>query len=187
MTSFAFSCLCHHRGVSGYAGTPSFPAVEAHTEHRVLVRGDGGPIVPPPPDPGDLAGKYGVQASAKDFEATLLGPNPTPGDSTLGTLSQDRSPRSESYARWWNQAILPWARYRRIDPLGLSQYTWCTGHSWTGFRLNDRYRDPVPGPGTRSIPGESDQVMLSKDRSPRSESICLVERSSFATSVQTPG
>ena len=146
MTSFAFSCLCHHRGVSGYAGTPSFPAVKAHTEHRVLVRGDGGPIVPPPPDPGDLAGKYGVQASAKDFEATLLGPNPTPGDSTLGTLSQDRSPRSESYARWWNQAILPWARYRRIDPLGLSQYTWCTGHSWTGFRLNDRY--PVPGSGT---------------------------------------
>ena len=181
MTSSAFSCLCHHRGVSGNAGTPSFPAVEAHMEHRVLVRGDDRPIVPP----GDLAGKYGVQASAKDFEAMLLGPNPTPGDSTLGTLSQDRSPRSESYARWWNQAILPWARYRRIDPLGLSQYTWCTGHSWTGFRLNDRY--PVPGPGTWSIPGESDQVMLSKDRSPRSESICLVERSSFETSVQTPG
>ena len=95
-------------GVSGYAGTPSFPAVEAHTEHRVLVRGDGGPIVPPPPDPrplpdpGDLAGKYGVQAPAKDFMATLLGPNPTLGDSTLGTLSQDRSPRSEPYARWWN-------------------------------------------------------------------------------------
>ena len=93
---------CHHRGVSGYAGTLSFPAVEAHTEHRVLVRRDGGPIVPPPPDPGDLAGKYEVQAPAKDFEATLLGLNPTPGDSTLGTLSQDRSPRSESYARWWN-------------------------------------------------------------------------------------
>ena len=124
------------------------------------VRGDGRPIVPPPPDPGDLAGKYGVQAPAKDFEATLLRPNPTPGYSTLGTLSQDRSPRSESYARWWNQAILPWARYRRIDPLGLSQYAWCTGHSWTGFRLNDRYtgpgpgtryRDPVPGTGTRRV------------------------------------
>ena len=86
-------------GVSGYAGTPSFPAGEAHTEHRVLVRRHGGHIVPPPPDPGDLAGKYGVQAPAKDFEATLLGSNPTPGDSTLGTLSQDRSPRSESYAR----------------------------------------------------------------------------------------
>ena len=96
MTSFAFSCLYHHRGMSGYAGTPSFPAVEAHTEHRVLVRRDGRPIIPPPPVPGDLAGKYGVQAPVKDFEATLLGPNPTPCDSTLGTLSQDRSPRSES-------------------------------------------------------------------------------------------
>ena len=45
---------------------------------------------------GDLAGKYGVQAPAKDFEATPLGPNPPPGDSALGTLSMDRSPRSES-------------------------------------------------------------------------------------------
>ena len=138
-------------GVERVRGNTQFPAVEAHTEHRVLVRGDGGPIIPPQPDPGDLAGKYGVQAPAKDFGATLLGPNPTPGDSTLGTLSQDRSPRPESYARWWNQAILPWACYRRIDPLGLSQYVWCTGHSWTGFRLNDRYRDPVPGPYQASL------------------------------------
>ena len=45
---------------------------------------------------GDLAGKYGVQAPAKDFEATLLGPNPTPGDSDQVMLSTDRSPRSES-------------------------------------------------------------------------------------------
>ena len=35
----------------GYAGTPWSPAVEAHMEHRVLVRRDGGSIVPPPPDP----------------------------------------------------------------------------------------------------------------------------------------
>ena len=55
--------------MSGYAGTPSFLAVEAHTDHQVLVRRDDRPIVPPPPDPGDLAGKYGVQAPAKDFEA----------------------------------------------------------------------------------------------------------------------
>ena len=81
-------------GVSGYAGTTSFPTVEAHTEHPVLVLRDGGPIVPPPPDPGDLAGKYGVQAPAKDFEATLLGPNPTPGDSDQVMLSKNRSPRS---------------------------------------------------------------------------------------------
>ena len=45
---------------------------------------------------GDLAGKYGVQAPAKDFEALLLGPNPTPGDSDQVMLSKDRSPRSES-------------------------------------------------------------------------------------------
>ena len=45
---------------------------------------------------GDLAGKYGVQAPAKDFEATLLGPNPPPGDSDRIMLSTDRSRRSES-------------------------------------------------------------------------------------------
>ena len=45
---------------------------------------------------GDLAGKNGVQALAMDFEATLLDPNPTPGDSNQVTLSKDRSPRSES-------------------------------------------------------------------------------------------
>ena len=44
--------------------------------------------------PGDLDGKYGVQASAKDFLATPFGPNPPPGDPTLSTLSQDRSSRS---------------------------------------------------------------------------------------------
>ena len=37
--------------------------------------------------PGDLDGKYGVQASAKDFMATPFGPNPPPGDPTLSTLS----------------------------------------------------------------------------------------------------
>ena len=47
--------------------------------------------------PGDLDGKYGVQASAIDFEATPLGPNPPPGyNPTLSTLSQDRSSRSGS-------------------------------------------------------------------------------------------
>ena len=46
--------------------------------------------------PGDLDGKYGVQASATDFEATPIGPNPPQGDPTLSTLSQDRSSRSGS-------------------------------------------------------------------------------------------
>ena len=46
--------------------------------------------------PGDLDGKHGVQASAKDFMATPFGPNPPPGDPTLSTLSQDRSSWSGS-------------------------------------------------------------------------------------------
>ena len=46
--------------------------------------------------PGDLDGKYGVKASAKDFVATPFGPNPPPGNPTLSTLSQDRSSRSGS-------------------------------------------------------------------------------------------
>ena len=121
MTSFAFSCLSYHRGVRGYTGTPSSPAVDAHTEHRVLsLTLDDRPNVPPPPDPGDLAGKYGVQALSRVIPCgsnsadgqnptglglyrrlshaalTLLTDRPPPGDSTLGTLSQDRSPWFES-------------------------------------------------------------------------------------------
>ena len=79
--------------MSGYAGTLGFPAVEAHTEHRVLVRRDGGPNVPTPPDPIPA---IWLVSMAKDFEATLLGPNPTPGDSDQVMLSKDRSHRSES-------------------------------------------------------------------------------------------
>ena len=45
---------------------------------------------------GDLAGKYGVQALAKDFEATLLGLNPPSGDSALGSSVPHSPPRSES-------------------------------------------------------------------------------------------
>ena len=45
---------------------------------------------------GDLAGKYGLQAPAKDFEATLLDPNPQPGDSALGSSVPHSPPWSES-------------------------------------------------------------------------------------------
>ena len=52
MTSFAFSCLSHHRGLIGDAETPRFPAVNIHREHRVLsLRPDAEPTIPPPPDP----------------------------------------------------------------------------------------------------------------------------------------
>ena len=47
----------------------------------------------------DLAGKYGVQAVSQVFPCgsnSADGQNPLLGSSTLGTLSQERSPRSES-------------------------------------------------------------------------------------------
>ena len=65
-------------------GTPSPTSPKGQQTHR---------STPARSQAGDLAGKYGVQAPAKDFEATPLGPNPPLGDSTLGTLSIDRSPR----------------------------------------------------------------------------------------------
>ena len=48
---------------------------------------------------GDLAGKYGARAVSQVIPCgsnSADGPSPPPGDSTLGRLSQDRSPRSES-------------------------------------------------------------------------------------------
>ena len=51
MTSFAFICLSHHRGVIGDSDTPRFP-VNVHTKHQVLsLPPDAEPTVPPPPDP----------------------------------------------------------------------------------------------------------------------------------------
>ena len=46
---------------------------------------------------GDLAGKYGARAISQVIPSgsnSADGPSPPPGDSTLGTLSQDRSPQS---------------------------------------------------------------------------------------------
>ena len=147
MTSFAFSCLCHHRGVSGYAGTPRFPAVDAHTEHRVLVRRDGGPIVPPPPDPRDVAGKYGVQAQAKDFEAMLLGQNPTPGNSDQVIISKDRSPRSESICSVERSSSCDTGSNAQLAMKGSVQQS-------SVNRLEDSEHVPViPGPGSGLMTG----------------------------------
>ena len=97
MTTHQF-CLCHHQGVSGYAGTLGSPAVEAHTEHRVLVRGDSGPIVPSPPDP--IPAIWQVSTGFR-LRPWIL---------RLGFLI--RTP---------HRAILTRSRYQRIDHLGLSQ------------------------------------------------------------------
>ena len=93
-------CLGHHRGVSACAEAPRFPST-AHTEHQVRsLPPDGRPNVPPqPPLTRDLAGKYGDLAASQVIlhgSNSADSQNPPPGDSTLGTLSQDRSPRSES-------------------------------------------------------------------------------------------
>ena len=103
-------CLGHHRGVSGYVGTPSFPAVNAHTEHRVLsLLLDDQPNVPPPPDPKPVIWlvSMGLRLYRRLSHAAL-------------TLLTVRTP---------HRAILPWARYPRIDPLGLNQ--------------NARWKDPL--------------------------------------------
>ena len=89
-------------GVSGYGGTPSFPSVDAHTEHRVLsLPLDDRPNVPPPPDPKPVIWlvSMGFRLYRRLSHATL-------------SLLTVRIP---------HRAILPWTRCRRIDPLGLNQ------------------------------------------------------------------
>ena len=94
MTSFAFSCLSHHRGVIGDAETPIFLTVHVHTEHRVLsLPPEAEPTIPPPPDPKPVIWSVSM---ATDLEALPLGPNPPPGDSTLGSSVPHSPPRSES-------------------------------------------------------------------------------------------
>ena len=92
-------CLGHQRGGDLRLGDSSVPSQRSHG--TTGSKADSGSRVthrstPTRSHPGDLDGKYGVQASPTDFEATPFGPNPPPGDPTLSTLSQDRSSRSGS-------------------------------------------------------------------------------------------
>ena len=103
-------CLGHHRGVKGYAGTSSFPAVDAHMQHWVLsLLLDERPYVPSPPDlkPVIWLVSMGFRLYCRLSHAAL-------------TVLTVRTP---------HRAILPWARYHRIDPLGLNQ--------------NARWKDPL--------------------------------------------
>ena len=137
-------------------GNTRFPAVEAHTEHRALVQPDGGSIVPPPPYPEDLAGKYGVQAEdlagkygvqapAKDYEAKLLGPNPLPGDSDQVMLSTDRSPRSESKYPVERPSSCNTGHNARLAMKGSVQQSPVDRPVYSEHAPVT----PVPGPGTR--------------------------------------
>ena len=85
-------------GVSGYAGTLGSPAVEAHTEHRVQVRGDSWPIVPSPPYP-----------------------IPEIWQVSTGFRLRPWILRLRCLIRTPHRAILTRSRYQRIDHLGLSQ------------------------------------------------------------------
>ena len=102
MTSVAFSCLSHHRGVIGDAETPRFPC--SQRSHRTLgpkspARRPTHRSTPTRSQVGDLVGKYGVQAVSQVIPCgsnSADGQNPPPGDSTLGMPLKDRSPRFES-------------------------------------------------------------------------------------------
>ena len=121
-------------------------------EHRVLVQRDSGPIVPPPPDPGDLAGKYGVQAAAKDFEATLLGLNPTLGDSDQVMLSKDRSPRSESICLVEQSSSCDTGSNARLAMKGSVQ------QSSVNRPEDSEHVLVIPGPGSGLMTGTRDWV-----------------------------
>ena len=151
---------------------------------------------------GDLAGKYGVQAPAKDFEATLLGPNPTPGDSAQVMLSKDRSPGTESKCPVERSSSCYTGSNARLAMKGSvqqssvnrpedSEHVPVIPGPVSGLMTGIRYRDPVPGirdsvlpttpgkPGTMTTPGApglpSYQVMRSH-RVIRSDQFSLVRK-----------
>ena len=111
---------------------------------------------------GDLAGKYVVQAVSQIIPCdsnSADGQNPPPGDSTLGTLSQDRSPRSESKRPVERPSSCDIGHNARLATKGLVQQspvnrpvysehvpvTPGPGKPGTGPMTGTRYRDPVPG------------------------------------------
>ena len=112
---------------------------------------------------GDLAGDYGVQAVSQvdpPGSTSADGPNPPPpGDSTLGTLSQVRSPRSESkrpverpsFCDTVHNARLAMKGSVQQSPVNRPVYsehvpvTQGPGKPGTGPMTSTRYRDPVPG------------------------------------------
>ena len=113
--------------------------------------------------PGDLAGKYGArtisQVIPSGSNSVDDGPSPPPGDSTLGTLSQDRSPRSESkrpverpsscdtgHNAWLATKVS--VQQSPVNGPVYSEHAPVTpgpGKSGNGPLTGTRDRDPVPG------------------------------------------
>ena len=116
---------------------------------------------------GDLAGKYGVQAPAKDFEATLLGPNPTPGDSDQVMLLKDRSPRSESKCPVERSSSCDTGSNARLAMKGSVQQS-------SVNRPEVSEHGPVfPGPGSGLMTSSGTRYPVSRTRFSRP---CLVNR-----------
>ena len=114
----------------------------------------------------DLAGKYGDPAAVQvnlNGSVSAGSQNPPPGDSTLGTLSQDRSPRSESICpveqpsscdtghNVW-LATKGSVQQSPVSRLVYSEHAPVTpgpGKPGNGLSTGTRDRDLGPGPGTR--------------------------------------
>ena len=105
---------------------------------------------------GDLVGKYRAQASATDLEATPLGSNPPPGDSTLGSSVPHSPPRSESKCPVERPSSSDTGHNARLASKGSVQQspvnrpvysehapvTPVPGKPGTGQMTSTRYRDP---------------------------------------------
>ena len=157
--------------MSGYAGTPRFPAVEAHTEHRVLVQPDGGSIVPSPPDPKPVIWlvSMGLRLRPRTLRLRFYvqTPPPPPDDSDEVMLSRDRSPRSESKCPEERPSSCDAGHNARLAMKGSVQQSPVDRPVYSEHApvTGTRYRDPVPGtrcsvppttpckPGTVTTPG----------------------------------
>ena len=98
----------------------------------------------------DLAGKYGDPAVSqiilKSGSNSADGQNPPPGDSSLGTLSQDRSPRSESICQVERPSFGDTGHNARLATKGSVQ------QSPVNRQVNSEHAPVTPGPGK---PGNS--------------------------------
>ena len=148
MTSIAFSCLGHHRGVSGVAETPRFQACTAHTEHRVLsLSPDDRPNIPPLPDskPVIWLVSMGIRLYPRlSFAALTLLTVRTPHWTILpwACYLQDRSPRSESICPVERPSSCDTGHNARLDMKGSVQ------QSPVDRPVYSEHASVTPGPGT---------------------------------------
>ena len=130
--------------------TPSFLAVFDHTEHRVLSLPPEDRPTPTRSQAGDLVGKYGVQAVSQVIPCgsnSVDGQNPPPGDSTLGTLLQDRSLQSESKRPVERPSSCDMGHNARLATKGSVQ------QSQVNRPVYSEHVPVTPGPGTGPTTG----------------------------------